>query len=161
MTEIKQTQLPGVGVRYDFITEGGHRLGVVHHRSGRREVFVCPPDDPDAAILTVELSDEDAHALVDVLGGSHVVESVAHATQHIEGLAIDWLDVVPGSPCIGKTIGELRFRTLTGASVVAILRGAQPIPAPGPDARIEQDDTLVMVGTPEGLEAVREILSAA
>lgn len=161
MTDIKQTQLPGVGVRYDFMTENRHRLGVVHHRSGRREVFVCPPDDPDAAILTVELSDDDVHALVDVLGGSRVVESVAHATQHIEGLAIDWLEVEPGSPCAGRTIGELRIRTRTGASVVAILRGDQPIPAPGPEARIEEDDTLVMVGTPEGLEAVREILSSA
>jgi TrkA domain protein len=122
---------------------------------------VCPPEDPDAALLTVELSDDDAHALVDVMGGSRVVESVAHAMQHIEGLAIDWLDVVPGSPCAGKTIGELRFRTLTGASVVAILRGDQPIPAPGPDARIEAGDTLVMVGTAEGLEGVREIMSGA
>jgi TrkA domain protein len=158
MTDIEQTQLPGVGVRYDFITEDGQRVGVVHHRTGRREVFFCPVDDPDSAILAVNLTDEDVHTLVDMLGGSRVVESVAQATQHIEGLAIDWLAIERDSPYAGRTIGEARVRTRTGVSVVAILRGDQPQPAPGPEAPIEAGDTLVVVGTSEGIEAVREIL---
>ena len=160
MTDIQETRLPGVGVRYEFTTIEGQRLGVVHHHSGRREVFICASSDPDEAVWSVELTEDDVHALVDVLGGSKVVESVAHATQHIEGLAIDWLDVGPGSRCAGRTIGDARVRTRTGASVIAILRGGEPIAAPGPDAIIEDGDTLVMVGSPQGIEAVREILRA-
>jgi len=58
VAEIEQTQLPGVGVRYEFTTADGLRIGVVHHRAGRRELFVCTPEDPDSAIVTLDLSDD-------------------------------------------------------------------------------------------------------
>lgn len=158
MSEIEQTQLPGVGTRFDLTTEEGKRIGVIHHRTGRREVFVCPEDDPDTAIVTLDLSDEEAHDLVDLLGGSRVVENLAHLQQDIEGLAIDWLTVEPISAYSGRTIGDARIRTRTGVSVVAVLRGDAAHPAPGPDFRMESADILVVVGTSEGITAVTEIL---
>jgi TrkA domain protein len=60
--KIKETSLPGVGVRHDFTAEDGSRIGVVHHRTGRRELFFCEPDDPDAVSHSLNLSDEDSHA---------------------------------------------------------------------------------------------------
>lgn len=36
MPDVEETMLPGVGVRYDFLTEGGKRIGVISHFSGRR-----------------------------------------------------------------------------------------------------------------------------
>lgn len=158
MAQIEQTTLPGVGIRYDFETEEGLRVGVIHHRTGVREVFVCPADDPDTAEVTFDLNEDEAHTLVDLLGGSQVVESLSHLQQHIEGLAIDWLSVEDGSPYAGKTIGDARIRTRTGVSVVAALRGKTPYPAPGPDFTIRPDDTLVVVGTPEGIKKVISIL---
>jgi TrkA domain protein len=158
MVQIEQTTLPGVGVRYDFETEEGLRVGIIHHRTGRREVFVCPADDPDTAEVTFDLNEDEAHTLVDLLGGSQVVESLSHLQQHIEGLAIDWLHVEDGSPYAGKTIGDARIRTRTGVSVVAAVRGKDPYPAPGPDFTIRPGDTLVVVGTPEGIEIVISIL---
>lgn len=157
---VQQTPLPGVGVRYDFTTEEGLRLGVVHHHSGRRQLFLCPADDPDSARVTVDLTEEESHALIDVLGGSQIVENLATLRQQVKGLGIDWLTVHPASPFAGKSIGDGRIRTRTGASVVAVLRGERPHPAPGPEFRIEAGDTLVVVGTPEGIEAVAGILAA-
>jgi TrkA domain protein len=121
-------------------------------------VFVCPEDDPDTAIVTLDLSDDEAHDLVDLLGGSRVVENLSHLQHQIEGLAIDWLTIDPESRYAGRTIGEARIRTRTGVSVVAVLRGDQPHPAPGPEFLMKAEDVLVVVGTPEGIAGVLEIL---
>lgn len=158
MPRIEQTSLPGVGIRYDFTTETGQRLGVIQHRTGRRELFVCPPEDPDAPAVSIQLSEEEAHSLVDTLGGSQIVENLFHLQQHIEGLAIDWLTIESESTYADRTIGDARIRTRTGVSVVAVIRGDVHFPAPGPEFRLERGDTLVVVGTPEGIESVSEIL---
>ncbi|HSJ28223.1 MAG TPA: cation:proton antiporter regulatory subunit [Acidimicrobiia bacterium] len=160
MARIEETHLPGVGVRYEFVTEDGERIGVVHHRGGRREVFVCRADEPDSVVLSLDLSDDEAHTFGEMMGVATVVEKLADLQQSVEGLAIDWLSVDPGTPYAGKSIGDARIRTRTGVSVVAVIRGTTPFPAPGPEFRVEAGDTLVVVGTPKGIEAVTDILSA-
>ncbi|MFP5332787.1 MAG: cation:proton antiporter regulatory subunit [Acidimicrobiia bacterium] len=160
MVKISETQLPGVGVRYEFLTEDGERIGVVHHRGGRREVFVCRAEEPDAVALSLDLNEDEAHTFGEMMGVATVVENLQELKQSIEGLAIDWLTVDPGTPYAGKTIGDARIRTRTGVSVVAVIRGTTPVPAPDPTFRIEDGDTLVVVGTPKGIEAVTDILTA-
>ena len=160
MPKIEETSLPGVGIRHDFTAEDGSRIGVVHHRTGRRELFFCSAEDPDAVTHSLNLTDDDSHALSEALGGSSVIESLSNLQQRVEGLAIDWLHVDEASPYAGKSIGDARIRTRTGVSVVAVIRGEQAHPAPGPEFRIEANDTLVVVGTPEGIKSVTEILTA-
>ncbi len=160
MPEIQETSLPGVGQRVEFTSAEGSRVGVVHHRTGWRELFVCPPEDPDAVALSLRLSDDESHALADALGGSSVVESLSHLAYQVEGLAIDWLNVDRDTPFVDKTIGDARVRTRTGVSIVAVIRGEKAHPAPGPDFTIEADDKLVVVGTTDGIEAVRDILTS-
>jgi len=158
MSRIEETKLPGVGVRFDFVTQHGERVGVVHHRGGRREIFVCPPDDPDTAWLVLDLNDEDVHTLADVLGVSPVIEEISQL-QQVEGLAMDWLPIEPKSAYAGKTIGDARIRTRSGVSVVAVIRGDDPFPAPGPEFRFEAEDIAVVVGTAQGIEDVKIILT--
>lgn len=159
MAHIEQTKLPGVGVRFEFYTEDGQRVGVIHHFSGRRELFVSSANDPDRVAVSIDLSDDEAHSLVDTLGGSQVVESLSHLQTRIEGLAIDWLTVESESRYVDKTIGDARIRTRTGVSVVAVIRSENPFPAPGPDFYVKAGDTLVVVGTPDGIEMVNDILA--
>src|SRR5688572_33399831 len=148
MTEVKEVELPGVGVRYAFVTEEGIRVGIVSHRSGRREIYLADPHDPDRFKLALGLSEEDARTLAEMLGASRVAEELAELQQKVEGLAIDWLPVREDSPYAHSTVGEARVRTRTGVSVVAVLRGEQAIPAPGPEVRLKPGDYLVVVGTP-------------
>lgn len=159
MSKIEETRLPGVGVRFDFVSEQGQRVGVVHHRGGRREIFIATADDPDTAEMVLDLNDDDARTLVDVLGVSPVIEEISKL-QQVEGLAIDWLPIHPSSPYSGKTIGDARIRTRTGASVVAVIRGDDPFPAPGPEFVFAPNDLVVVVGTAQGIEAVKSILVA-
>lgn len=159
MTDIEETSLPGVGLKHEFTADDGSRMGVIHHRSGRRELFVCPPDDPDTVKFSLNLTDDDSRALADALGGSTVVENLVDLQQSIEGLAIDWLKIADDSPYAGKTIGDARIRTRTGVSVVAVIRGENAHPAPGPEFKAEAGDTLVVVGTTDGIKAVEDILT--
>lgn len=158
MTEIRETELPGVGVRYEFRTGSGRRVGVVAHRSGRREIFLADPDDPDAVVESVDLSPEDARTLGDLLGVSQVASRLTELQQQVEELAIDWLPLDEDSPYAGRTIGEAGIRTRTGVSVVAIIRGEDAIPAPGPETRLEAGDYLVVVGTQRGVEELVRLL---
>ena len=91
MTDISEVKLPGLGVRYEFTTQEKKRVGVVSHRSGRKELFFADPHDPDAFKRMLGLSDRDARTLAELLGGSRVAEELAELQHQIEGLAIDWL----------------------------------------------------------------------
>lgn len=150
MPEITETVLPGVGVRHEFTTSNGQRVAVISHRSGRQELAVYRRDDPDACSTFLELDGDDAAALGGILGAPQVASAVT-AMQRLEGLAIDWLTVAPGSAAAGATIGEGAYRSRTGASIVAVIRGSESVPAPGPEHRLEPGDVAVAVGTPEGL----------
>ena len=87
-----------------------------------------------------------------------MAEVVGAVQQQIEGLAIEWLDIAAGSSALGDTIGANAYRTRTGASVVAVIRDGRSIPAPGPDFRFETGDTMVAVGTPDGVAELRRLI---
>ncbi|MDP8958329.1 MAG: cation:proton antiporter regulatory subunit [Actinomycetota bacterium] len=158
MTDIEETALPGVGLRYEFLSKDGERVGVIHHRTGRRELFIAEASDPDACRESLRLDEDESRTLAELLGGSRIIEHLTDLQQSVEGLAIDWLSIGGGSPYSGRSIGDTRVRTRTGVSVVAVLRGEDAFPAPGPGFRLEGGDVLVVVGTSEGIEAVSELL---
>lgn len=159
MPDVEETVLPGVGVRHEFTTAGGERAALLTHRSGRREIAVYDRDDPDTCRTVLHLSPEDTGTLGELLGASQVREAVLE-TQRIEGLALDWITVRTGSRFDGASIADGQFRTRTGASIVAILRGTLTIPAPEPSVVFEAGDVVVAVGTPEGLTRLRSLLDS-
>jgi TrkA domain protein len=159
MSEVRETELPGVGTRFDFRTSYGEQVGVLVHRSGRREILVYEAADPDACRTALTLSAEDTLTLVELLGASRVTSHLASMQQHIQDLAIDWLNVSAGSQWVGHSLAEAAIHTRTGVSVVAILRGSETISAPSAEVRIEAADRLVAVGRPEGVAQLDRELS--
>lgn len=159
MPRIEETALPGVGVRHDFLTRGGARVGVISHRGGRRELLIYSGHDPDACSEVLRLDEDEGHALADLLGGTTVSEHVGDIQQQVEGLTIDWLKVEADSTAAGRTIGECGVRQETGASIVAVVRHGQTSPAPGADFVLEPGDTVVVVGTQQGVEALHRMIS--
>jgi K+:H+ antiporter subunit KhtT len=157
MAEVNETRLPGVGVRYDFTTADGSRVGVLVHRTGRRELLVYGREDPDACQAVLRLDAADTHTLVDLLGGSQVSEELA-AMQQLEGLTIDWLRIPATSPWVGRSLRDAAVRSITGVSVVAVVRGDTTIPAPEPDFVLDADDIAVVVGTPAGIDQLVSLL---
>jgi TrkA domain protein len=158
MADVNETRLPGIGVRYEFVTYEGVRVGVLHHRTGRRDLLVFDQEDPDACRAVIRLDEGDSRTLSEVLGGSRIARELAELQQQVEGLAIDWLPVPAGTPFAGRTIGDTRARTATGVSIVAVIRGQAAHAAPGPEFTLAPGDTLLVVGTARGIEELAVIL---
>lgn len=64
------------------------------------------------------------------------------------------------SPCIGKSIGALKFWQSTGATVVAVRRGQTVILSPGPYAELYAGDIIVLVGSPAAADAAHRLVSS-
>jgi TrkA domain protein len=156
---ITQTPLPGVGVRYDVPLSTGARLGVLAHRSGRRELFLYAVRDPDAVAAEVVLTPEEGKVVADLLGGTELVESLNRLQHQVEGLAIDWIELPASSAFVDRTIADAEVRSRTGVSIVAVLRGEEAHAAPGPDFRFAAGDTAVVVGTPQGIATATSLLT--
>jgi CPA2 family monovalent cation:H+ antiporter-2 len=62
------------------------------------------------------------------------------------------------SGAVGRSIGELRLRTATGATVVGVRRGQATATNPGPDFRFAAGDEVTVIGTPAQQQAARALL---
>jgi TrkA domain protein len=160
MVEFEETRLPGVGVRHDFLTSDGRRVGVITHHSGRKDLLVFSEDDPDACSEVVSLDVEESVGLTELLGGSKVHATLQDLQQRVEGLTIDWLHIADAWWAAGHTITDTQLRRRTGVSIVAIISGGSTLPSPEPSQPLAVDDTLVVVGTPQGItDAIRVLRS--
>jgi TrkA domain protein len=132
---------------------------VIAHRKGDFEVFLCTtPADPDKARKLFRLSEREADALAQILGAPRMVESYADLTKEVPGLSAGQVPVPPTSRYASRPLGDTKARTLTGASIVAIVRGDQVMASPGPDELIEPHDVLVVIGTDDGIAGVRQLI---
>lgn len=153
---VGHTPLPGIGVRYDLVTRERRRLSVIAHLDGSRTLNVYRTDDPDDTAVSLKLNAEEAAAVVDALLPSHHSPNLL-ATAEL-GLVAERIELSSASYWNGRVLGETRMRTETGVSVVAVLRRAEAIPSPGPDFRLAGGDTLIVIGTREGVGVAAGVL---
>ena len=88
-THVERAELPGIGVRHDIVTDEGRRLSVLNLRDGGRELALADEDDPDRASETIALTDDEATALSEVLGGSLILTQLAGLREQVAGLSIE------------------------------------------------------------------------
>lgn len=62
-------------------------------------------------------------------------------------LEISWFDITEMSSAAGKSIGDLKVRSETGASIVGIMRSGSFVPNPEAGFRIEAGDMVAIIGT--------------
>lgn len=158
--DIDETPLPGVGVRHDFPTRSGERIGVVTHRTGRRDLLVYSAADPDACREAIELTAEESATLSALLAPGRLRPGRGPARHPVDGLAVDWVGVPAGSPFEGRSIAAAGVRSVTGVSIVAVLRQGRAFPSPRPEFTLRAGDTAVVVGTAEGIDALVELLES-
>lgn len=150
--DLEETLLPGVGVRYGLTCASGQSLGIVVQREGGAEISVYDARDPDRATGMFRLSPAEADAVAEVLGAPRLTQRFADLSREVPGLESGRLTISPGSPFVGRPLGDTRARTLTGCSIVAVVRGADVVPSPGPEQVLEAGDVLVVIGSASGLE---------
>jgi TrkA domain protein len=155
MTDVRRVKLPGVGVLHTFVTEDGGKVGVIAHRSGHSDLITFSDDEDgsDVTKVSLRLSEDEAHTLAELLGGTQITESLT-ALDQIPGLSIDWFTVDYDDHIAGQPLGTPRDRGIVGVTVVAVVRRDAANPAPAPDFVVFPGDTLVLAGSPEKIAKV-------
>ena len=159
MPELRETRLPGVGVKYTLEPGRGGRLALIQHLDGLREIYFFRHADDDEPCAVITLEDDEARQVGAVLGGAWERPKIVDDLEMAFGeLSIEWVPVPDGSPLIGKTLAECGFRQKTGITVIAILREPEPVAGAQPTDVIQRGDTLVTVGKLGQYRAFRELL---
>ena len=150
MADVRRVKLPGVGVLHTFVTDDGGKCGVITHRSGHSDLitFSDDADGADVKKVSLRLSEDEAHTLAELLGGTRITESLS-ALDQIPGLSIDWFTVEYDDHIAGQPLGDLGAKGVVGLTVVAVVRGDAANPAPSGDFKVFPGDTLVVAGSPE------------
>ena len=157
--DLEETLLPGVGVRYRLAIRSGQVLGIVVQREGGAEMAVYDADDPDRARGLVRLEPDEVDAVAEVLGAPRLTQRFADLSREVPGLRSARITLPPGSRFDGRPLGDTRARTLTGCSIVAVVRDADVVTSPGPEHPLRAGDVLVAIGSASGLEQLDQRLS--
>ena len=157
--DLRETRLPGIGVKYGFRTGDGARFAVILHNDGVREIYYFRREDDEEPQAVLRLDDEEARQLGAVLGGAYERPKVVEELEMALGeLLIEWVRVPDDSPAIGRSLADCAFRARTGVTIIAILREPEPVSGAQPEDIIQAGDTLVTVGKAGQYRSFRELL---
>jgi TrkA domain protein len=156
--DVKEVLLPGVGLRYEFTSHQGDRIGIIARRGGDFDVVLYGRDDPDEARPVFHLTDEEADTVAQILGAPRIAERFTELTREVPGLEAGQIQVRPDTPFVDRPLGDTQARTRTGASIVAIVRNEEVLASPGPAELLRARDVLIVIGTEEGIAGVEQIV---
>lgn len=155
---VYETEVPGVGHKFELEVDDGARLVVLIHHDGTREVYRRPAPNADSERL-FGLTGRQARQLGSILEGAHFQPVELDEVRVPVGEAIiEWFEVGPDSGLVDQTLAEAGVRDQTGASVIAIQRGEDTISNPNSAETISADDVLVALGTRDEQAALRALL---
>jgi TrkA domain protein len=149
---IERIALPGTGTCHTGTTARRQRIGVICHRSGRRDLVLYDPDDPDRATHTVVLDSAEARHVADLLAATITIDHVSDLERKIAGTSVARIRIPAGSPYDGHPLCDTSARY--AVSVVAVIRDEQTITAPDADFILQHGDTVVMAGESADITAL-------
>lgn len=159
---IRESELPGIGCKFEVITKGNEKLVIVIHDDGRREMYHFDAGH-DESISSISLRDSEARQIAAILGGMvYRPQALDTIEMAFEGLSIEWFKVENHAPVVQKTIGSLHVRKTYNVTIIAILKkNMKKFFNPGPDSIIEAGDMLVLSGARHEVKRIiNELLSS-
>lgn len=158
---IRETDLPGIGRKFQVETRAGDKLVIVIHDDGRRELYHFEHDDPDESISVITLTDEEARRVACIIGGMiYTPKALESVEVPLGDLVIEWLRIEPGSKACNKTIAELRVRDQTGVTILAVIDKDHKKINPDSGEVLHENSTVVIAGERDQVRALKQLLSA-
>jgi TrkA domain protein len=159
MTEITETELPGIGKRFKLNLRKGGTMTVVVRLDGERDVYYREREDDEPSVFS--LTELEAREVSSILVGTYyklrpleMLEEAMESKAGLHSVTVPRSTTVAGTP-----IGELDVRKRTESSIVAIVReDGTSLPNPDPSTTIERDDVLVVIGNVEAIERLKALL---
>ncbi|MBD1381049.1 cation:proton antiporter regulatory subunit [Metabacillus arenae] len=159
---IRESELPGIGRKFEITTKSKEKIVIIIHDDGRREVYHFDSKDSDESVSNLTLNDIESRQLAAILGGifykPKALETIEMA---FDDLIIEWFKVEKDAKANLKTIGELDIRNQYGVTIIALIKKNQEkVLNPGPDEIINENDTIVISGERTQLKTViKELLT--
>lgn len=157
---VYESDLPGVGKKFEVELGDDQRLVIVTHNTGKREVFIKKQEGGDSEKL-FELPDRLARTVGTILEGAYFqpIQTERVQTMLAEGTFLEWYNVDEGSEIAGKTLADAQVRERTGVSIVAVQRDDDLVPSPSPNTVIKPGDTLVAIGSEEDIRQFEPLIT--
>jgi TrkA domain protein len=157
---VKETDLPGIGKKFQLNARSGDKVVIVVHDDGRREIYHYYHDDPEESISMVTLDDEESRCIAGILGGMiYRPKSVEDVEVALGEVVIDWYKIEADAFAVNKTIGEMQVRKRTGGTIIAVIEtdGCRTI-NPLPDLVIHKGATLIILGEKEQVKDCKQLI---
>ncbi|MFC6838278.1 cation:proton antiporter regulatory subunit [Halomarina ordinaria] len=155
---VYETDLPGVGRKFDLELADDSLASVVIHHDGRCELYKRPNREANGEKL-LDLTGEEANKLGSILEGAYFESvNVDELTVPLGDAIIEWIDIPEDSPIAGQTLEESKIKRQTGTTVIAVQRDTETIPNPGADFELHSEDILVAIGTREEHAALDDLV---
>ncbi len=150
--------LSGVGTKYEIDTPEG-KVVVVFLESGKVQLYIL--ESGCSKPCCINLTVEEARRIGSILSGSILEKEEEGVELSLPGVAELRIAVhsytVP-KKLSGKSIGELRIRSETGATVIAVLKKDRMIISPPPETVLDSGDKMVVIGEKHQLEKFEKLL---
>jgi TrkA domain protein len=160
MSTIQESNLPGVGRKFQIEAISGDRMIIVIHDDGIRELYHYNKKNFDKPDSVLTLTDGEARQIAGIVGGlSYVPKALPTSEVVLDDLVIEWYTIERGWFSVGKTIAETEARRRSGASIVSIIEPDQVKRVnPGPDTLINEEATLIIAGDRKNINKLKQLL---
>ncbi len=150
--------LPGVGKKLSFQTAEAHKIVVIVHHSGKRDLYFFQEADEDEADYFLSLTSEETRELgAQLLGATYQPVDDEKMEIFQKQLVMEWIKLTPESPFVDKQIAQSRIRTHTGASIIAVMQGDDMTVSPDIDFVLKAGDTVMAAGKKDQIRRFEDL----